>query len=222
VDAALNPGNSGGPLFNMRGELVGINGRIAPRRVEGMRMQKINAGIGFAVPLDRVKPFLDDLKAGRDIDRGLLGIAKAHQIDGGLRIEQVTPDSPAEVFGLKAGDVVLSLDGIEVREPEEVSNLVQVRRAGAWVKVKIRRDGQTTVVPVQLAGVQSTIWLRLARMRVRAGGNDSILREKAPETPEESPGEKIEPAPDKSTEKAAPEAEPEPGKAGDADKKDEP
>ena len=196
VDAALNPGNSGGPLFNMRGQLVGINGRIAPRRVEGMRMQKINAGIGFAVSIDRIKPFFNDLKACRDIDRGYLGIAKADPVDGGLKIERIKPDSPAEVFGLQIGDIVVSIDGIEIREADEVSSLIQVRPAGSRINVEVRRDDQTHTITVQLAGIQSTMWLRMARMSRRAAGTKSILRETPPETDEEAPGEDDQPAPE--------------------------
>jgi len=162
IDAALNPGNSGGPLFNMQGQLVGINGRIAPRRVRGMNWRRINAGIGFAVPIDSIKMFLDDLKAGHEVDRGYLGVDQTDMQGNGLIIKSIRRESPAEIFGLKEGDVLLRLDGQRIRGPGQLKNFVQTRPAGRRIKVQLRRDGEVITKTVQLGGIQSVASLRMA------------------------------------------------------------
>jgi serine protease Do len=168
IDAALNPGNSGGPLLNMRGQLVGINGRIAPRRVRGMNWRRINAGIGFAVPIDSIKMFLDDLKAGHEVDRGYLGIDKTQLQSDGLLIESIRPESPAKIFGIKVGDVLLRMDGQVIRGPGQMRNFVRTRPAGRRIKVLLRRDGEEITKTVQLGGIQSVASLRMAEYA--AGG----------------------------------------------------
>ena len=168
IDAALNPGNSGGPLLNMQGQLVGINGRIAPRRVRGMNWRRINAGIGFAVPIDSIKMFLDDLKAGHEVDRGYLGVDQTDMQDDGLIIKSIRRESPAEIFGLKDGDLLLRLDGQRIRGPGQLNNFVQTRPAGRRIKVELRRDGEVITKTVQLGGIQSVASLRMAEYA--AGG----------------------------------------------------
>ena len=169
IDAALNPGNSGGPLFNMHGQLIGINGRIAPRRLEGMRLQKLNAGIGFAIPIDAIKRFLDDLKAGHEVDRGFLGIQRVAEAPGGLKIESLARESPADVFGLREGDVLISIDGQTFRDIGDINNFIQTRPAGMRVQVVTLRDGDRQQQLVQLAGIQAVALLKLAEM-ARARG----------------------------------------------------
>jgi len=210
LDAAINPGNSGGPLFNARGQLVGINGRITPRQVRGLRLQRINAGIGFAVPIDNIKPFLDDLKAGYAVDRGYLGISKIKLRDDGLEIQAVEPDSPAEIFDLRPGDVLLRIDGTEVRDPGELQNVVHCKPAGARVKVELRRADQPREQTVQLAGVQASGILKALQLVARRGAFSSLFQKPEPkpaeaeeqpkeEAPQEPPAPQA-PAPDKESE----------------------
>ena len=176
IDAALNPGNSGGPLFNCRGEVVGINGRITLRRVEGMQLRKINMGVGFAVPIDGIKPFLDDLKAGRNVDRGYLGITSAKVVAEGLEVEAVEADSPADIYHLKKGDTIIALDGRPVADPGDLMNLVNLRPAGTPVTIRLRRDGQIVTLTVQLAGIQNRAWLRMLERSRGAQYRPSVLR----------------------------------------------
>lgn len=176
VDAALNPGNSGGPLFDLEGNVVGINGRITLRRVEGMRMSRTNMGVGFAVPIDAIKVFLEDMKAGIDVDRGYLGVSGGEGTDEGIEVTEIELDSPAEIFGIRVGDVLLSVDGVPVREAGELHSVVQLRPSGAWVDVRVRRDGQELTIPLQLAGVQSTIWLHVRKANTEGAEDESILR----------------------------------------------
>jgi S1-C subfamily serine protease len=165
IDAALNPGNSGGPLFNMAGELVGINGRISPRQVAGLKVQKKSGGIGFAVPIDGIKMFLDEMKAGHEVDRGYLGATSETAEEGGARIEAIVADSPAELFGLKAGDIVLSVAGAAVHGPGELENLIQLHPAGTRLVMEIRRGGKQFFQNVQLGGIQATAALGVGELR---------------------------------------------------------
>jgi len=170
IDAALNPGNSGGPLFNDQGQLIGINGRITIRQVEGMRMNKINMGVGFAIPVHAILPFLDQLKAGQNVDRGSLGLGRTEIKDDGLEILSVIPDSPADLFGLRAGDLLLSVDGRPVNDPAELYNIILLKPAGARVALQYRRGDQTLSATVQLAGVQTSSWL----LRMNQGGANRL------------------------------------------------
>jgi len=165
IDAALNPGNSGGALFNMAGELVGINGRISPRQVAGLKVQKKSGGIGFAVPIDGIKMFLEELKAGHEVDRGYLGAVSEPGDEGGARIEAIAADSPAELFGLKAGDVIVSVAGEAVQGPGELENLIQLHPAGTRLELEIRRGEKLFAQSVQLGGIQATAALGVGEFR---------------------------------------------------------
>jgi S1-C subfamily serine protease len=198
IDAALNPGNSGGALFNMAGELVGINGRISPRVVAGLKVQKKSGGIGFAVPIDGIKLFLDELKAGHEVDRGYLGATSATAEEDGARIEAIAVDSPAELFGLRPGDVVLRVEGEAVHGPGEMENLIQLHPAGTRITLQIRRDGKVFDQQVQLGGIQATAALGIGELR------DPFRVEAKPAKEDKTPGES---APEN-------EAKPEPKKDG--------
>ncbi len=188
IDAALNPGNSGGPLFNMQGELIGINGRIAPRRLEGMRVQKLNAGIGFAIPIDAIKRFLEDLKAGHEVDRGFLGVQQVSEDAAGLKIESLVAESPADVFGIRKGDILVSIDGQAFRDIGDVNNFVQTRPAGMRVQVTTLRDGTQQQRQVQLGGVQAVALLKMAEL-ARARGTRLAPPVPGPEEEDEGEGD---------------------------------
>jgi S1-C subfamily serine protease len=190
IDAALNPGNSGGPLFNDRGELVGINGRITIRQVEGMQMNKINMGVGFAIPLHAIRPFLDPLKAGHNVDRGYLGLGRTEVKDESLEILSVIADSPADLYGLRAGDQLLSVDGRPVNDPAELQNIILLKPAGARIAVQYRRGEQTQNITIQLAGVQTASWLFAALRQGGAGERLSLFRPDAAKSADDSSKEK--------------------------------
>ncbi|RME23945.1 MAG: PDZ domain-containing protein, partial [Deltaproteobacteria bacterium] len=149
TDASINPGNSGGPLFNLKGEVVGINTAIVP----------YGQGIGFAVPINQVKEILDDLKTTGTVARGWIGIglqpldedlAEQLGVDEGVVISQVYPDNPAAKAGLRAGDVIVELDGEKVDETDEVVRAIGARRPGDVVKLGIIRDGKEKTIKVEL------------------------------------------------------------------------
>jgi serine protease Do len=155
TDASINPGNSGGPLFNLRGQVVGINTAINPQ----------GKGIGFAIPIDALKQVYTELVATGHVSRGRLGVviqgmdadlAKAVGLDHarGALVEEVEPGSPAESAGVKAGDVVLAVDGQDVAHSGDLPRMVAMHHPGATVKLTVLHEKQTREVGVKLAALE--------------------------------------------------------------------
>lgn len=155
TDAAINPGNSGGALVDIQGRLVGINTAIvSPGRVG-------NLGIGFAVPSNMARYVVEQiLKNGRVI-RGFLGVtisevtpdlAQAFKLPEatGALVEQVSPGTPADQAGMKAGDVILEYNGQKVTDPRSLRLAVSQTPPGSKVNLKIWRDGKEKVIQAVL------------------------------------------------------------------------
>jgi Do/DeqQ family serine protease len=154
TDAAVNPGNSGGALVNLKGELIGINSAIAT--VTGSY-----SGYSFAIPVNLVKKVMDDLLEFGAVQRGLLGVeirdvtARLAQDRGldlvrGVYINRVNDNSAAAQAGIKAGDVITAIDGQEVGSVSELQEMVARHRPGHTVQVSYRRNSQTTSVKTTL------------------------------------------------------------------------
>ncbi len=146
TDASINPGNSGGALVNLRGELVGINTAILAAGGTG------NIGIGFAIPINMVQSIVNQLIEYGEVRRGLLGVvmqnltpelSQAFGLDmyQGVVISKVIEDTAAEQAGLKAGDIVLSINGVEVKSASQMRNIVGLLRVGDKMKLTVIRDG---------------------------------------------------------------------------------
>jgi S1-C subfamily serine protease len=140
VDAPVNPGNSGGPLFNNAGEVVGINGRISI----GDR-GRVNVGVGFAIASNQVKNFLGDLVAGRHAEHGTLDMSawfmrsrEGEVRKRGVFVQQTFADSIVAKAGIELGDELTSFNGIEVRSANQLATLVGVLPAGTWVTLRYR------------------------------------------------------------------------------------
>ena len=144
TDASINPGNSGGPLLNTLGEVVGINSMIVPGGGGSI-------GIGFAIPINMAKDLLPQLKEGRII-RGWLGVmiqsvtselkAKLQLInEKGALVADVTPGGPAEKAGIKRGDVIISFDGQEIKEMNDLPYIVASTPVNKIVMVEVIRGG---------------------------------------------------------------------------------
>jgi len=144
TDAAINPGNSGGPLANIKGEVIGINTMIASRS-GGYQ------GIGFAMPINSgVKVYNQIIKTGH-VTRGSIGIRfreypnnesllKVYGADHGVFVESVEPNGPADKAGLKAQDVVTSINGKNVEKGQDLIDLVADSTVGSTLKVGVIRD----------------------------------------------------------------------------------
>ena len=146
TDASINPGNSGGALVNLAGELVGINTAIFSRSGG-------NIGIGFAIPVNMARRVTEQLVEYGEVRRGLLGaqlqdldpdLAEAFGLDEnqGAVLVNVLPGSPAEKAGLKAGDVVVKLNGETVSSAADLRNQVGLMRIGEKARVEVIRDGR--------------------------------------------------------------------------------
>lgn len=155
TDAAINRGNSGGPLFNDKGEVIGVNTAI-------FSPNGANAGIGFAVPSDLVSAIVADLEDDGQIDRGWLGVQikpvseEVASVLGlkageGTMIEKVMEGTPAQKAGLLAGDIVLSFDGIKIEDARDLTRTVANTAPDTASKIEVLRKGEHLTLDVTLA-----------------------------------------------------------------------
>lgn len=145
TDASINPGNSGGPLININGEVIGIN-RMIYSRSGG------NMGIGFAIPVNRAKDVLLQLKRHGKIKRGYIGVqivplteeyAQKIGMDEaeGALVGGIMKNSPAQKSGIKVGDVILKANGEEIEDFHDLVNAVDATDIGGRMKLTVWRDG---------------------------------------------------------------------------------
>ena len=156
TDAAINPGNSGGALLNMKGELIGINTAIATGGYE-----KSNRGVGFAIPSNMTERIMSDLIDKGYVTRSWLGVyiqpldadaAKALEMNSrdGALVTQVVGDSPAELGGVKEGDVIIRFDNKNITDPSNLRNIVSLMPPGSKSDVVVFRNGSKKNLSVVL------------------------------------------------------------------------
>jgi serine protease Do len=153
TDAAINPGNSGGPLVNLEGQLIGINSAIFSRS-GGYQ------GIGFAIPVDVVKNVTDQLIESGSVRRGYLGVlfgrvspalAEAWEVPrGAALVSEVQPGTPADEAGLREGDVIVAVDGQELRDNLQLRTIIGNKHPGDTVQITYVRDGERHTTTVTL------------------------------------------------------------------------
>ena len=155
TDAALNPGNSGGPLFNQRGEVVGVNSRIFSGTGGYM-------GLSFSIPIDVAMDVVQQLKTNgkvtrsylgvmlQDIDRNLADAYKLPKPEGSL-INQVSPKSPAEKAGLKPGDVILKLDGNSISRTSDLIYRLNRIAPNQTIQLEVLRDDKIRTISATLS-----------------------------------------------------------------------
>jgi serine protease Do len=154
TDAAINPGNSGGPLLNMNGEVIGVNTAIYTQSA-GYQ------GIGFAMPSNTVVDVYNDLiSPSHKVTRGSIGIQFREGLSGavnrvygfknGVLVQEVQPGGPADKAGLKAGDIIVSIDGRPIKDGDDLVNEIASRRPGSTIRLGYNRDGkpQDTTVTI--------------------------------------------------------------------------
>lgn len=150
TDAAVNPGNSGGPLVNMAGQVVGVN-----------TMAARNGSIGFAIPINLVKGLLPQLLAKGKVEWGWLGVGieevtEENAADFGLSaprgvaVQRVIPGQPAEQGGLRAKDVIVAVDGTSIGTPRELQRVIATTPVGKTVRITLLREGKETEVEVRI------------------------------------------------------------------------
>jgi len=148
TDAALNPGNSGGPVLDADGKVVGIADQIATGGGS-----EANTGVGFAVPIDLVKSELDRLIAGESVSHAYLGVSSTTATDAttpGALVADVASGSPAADAGLRAGDVVTAIDSKPVRDSDDLVAATAAHEPGDEVTVTIRRGSDSHELSVTL------------------------------------------------------------------------
>lgn len=163
TDAAVNPGNSGGALVDAQGRVVGINSSIATLGGAGSASGSI--GLGFAIPVDVASSVADQLVADGTADHPRLGVyledATADVADGdwagtrlGAGVTDIVPDSPAQAAGLRAGDVVVAVDGRPTTGAEALTARVRALQPDDTVTLVVERDGQAQQVEVTLSAAE--------------------------------------------------------------------
>lgn len=152
TDAPINQGNSGGPLLNIRGEVVGINTAIVAT----------GQGIGFAIPINLARKVVDDLIHKGKVSRGWLGVttqaltteratALGLKEGEGALVTQVMPKSPALAAGVKVGDIITSVDGKPAKDPRALNRLIAEAEVGKEVELKLFRDKRPLSLKAKLA-----------------------------------------------------------------------
>lgn len=154
TDAAVNPGNSGGPLFNTEGEVIGINSQIYTSTGS-------YAGVSFAIPIDLAMHIVDQIRTDGKVSRGWLGVqiqevtatlAETFDLDKpmGALVSSIVPDSPAAKSALKVGDVILSFGKDEVVSSSQLPILVSRVKADEVVDLLVLRDGKRETIAVKI------------------------------------------------------------------------
>ncbi len=157
TDAAINPGNSGGPLINLDGKVIGINTAIYTSTGGFM-------GVGFAIPINRAKAMLEDLKKGNDIKRGWVGTwVKRVDWDAyqtysppdrrGALVARIEPASPAARAGLKKDDIIRTFNHQPIIDHQDLSDAVRFTRVGTEVEVTVWREGEKRVLKIKVGEI---------------------------------------------------------------------
>lgn len=158
TDVAVNPGNSGGPLFNLAGEVVGINSQIYSRSGGYM-------GISFAIPIDVAVDVRDQIIAEGRVSRGKIGVS-IQQVDAALAesfgldrprgalVGLVEPEGPADKAGLRQGDIILSVNGRAIERSEELPTVIGTIRPGNSATLEVWRDRKARKISVKVAELE--------------------------------------------------------------------
>jgi serine protease Do len=154
TDVPINRGNSGGPLFNLQGQVVGINSQIYSNTGDYL-------GVSFSIPIDMAMNAVQQIKSKGYVSRGVLGVTvqqvsddmvKAYKLDNGAgaAVVEVTPGSGAAKAGIQPGDIILSYDGQALQQSADLPPLVGMTKSGSKVPVEILRDGKKQTLQVSI------------------------------------------------------------------------
>ena len=144
TDAPINHGNSGGPLLNSAGQVIGVNAQI-------QSSSGGSEGVGFAIPSNTVRATVSQIVAGRTVAHAYFGVRVSDSLSPlGAALAQVLPGTPAAKAGLKSGDVVVKLDTKTIQSAADVSSVIDGRKPGDTMKVTYVRSGKTAIATVTL------------------------------------------------------------------------
>jgi serine protease Do len=177
TDAAINPGNSGGPLLNMNGEVIGVNTAIYTQSA-GYQ------GIGFAMPSNTVVDVYNDLiSPSHKVTRGSIGIQFREGLSGavnrvygfknGVLVQEVQPGGPADKAGLKAGDIIVAVDGRSIKDGDDLVNEIASRRPGSTIRLGFMRDGKPQDTTVTI-GDRDTVFANLNNPQPQSNDNGVV------------------------------------------------
>lgn len=152
TDAAINPGNSGGPLVNMRGEVIGINSvKIAQSGVEGM---------GFSIPIGDARPVIEEITDSGHVSRPFIGIYNFQEITDemsewydmptGIYVGGIVQGSPASRAGIRAGDIIVEMDGTRINSFTDLDNVLEKHEVGDTISIALVREGNRSNVSLTL------------------------------------------------------------------------
>ena len=142
TDAPVNPGNSGGPLLDASGNVIGVVSQIQSENGG-------NIGIGYAVPSDTVRNVVDTLKSGSEVEHAYLGV-RLQETDNGVSLSAVLAGEPGQKAGLQTGDVLLEADGEKIESASDIQRAVDAHKPGDKLVLKVRRGGDERTVTVTL------------------------------------------------------------------------
>ena len=168
TDASINSGNSGGPLFDMNGDVIGINTAILGRSG--------NVGIGFSIPSNSAKIVIDQLIMFGETKRGWLGvriqdvtkeIAEVEKLDEprGALVASVAPNSPSEKAGVRSGDIILEFNGERIEQMKELPIIVARTEVGKKVKVKIWRNKKEIIKTITLGRLETSEDFKISKKK---------------------------------------------------------
>ena len=145
TDAALNPGNSGGPILDADGRVIGVADQIATGGTEQ------SAGVGFAVPIDLVADEIDQLATGKTVAHAYLGVSTGDTAGtAGAAVGDVTQGGPAATAGLRAGDVVTAIDGKPIEGSADLVAAIAAKQPGDTIVLTVRRGSGTETITATL------------------------------------------------------------------------
>lgn len=180
VDAAVNPGNSGGPLFNDAGELIGINGRCSFEK-----RGRINVGVGYAISINQIRYFLSGLRAGRVLDHAAPGATVSSDALGRPVVDEIVDESEIALRGLETGDRILAFGGRSIQTVNEFKNILGIFPKGWITPIEfVRKTGarlENHRITIRLGGVHSE--RELQEFLTYSFGNDAALPEQKPNSP---------------------------------------
>jgi serine protease Do len=148
TDAAVNPGNSGGALFNDQGKLIGVNGRCSFEK-----RGRVNVGVGYAISINQIKRFLSHLEAGRIVDHASLGFTVSTAEIGRVVVDDILETSDAYRRGLRYGDEIIEFGGREITTANALQNALGTYPRDWVVPLSFRREGVTQQVSLRMPGV---------------------------------------------------------------------